>query len=150
MRIRIVACVLVALFVALSLLASIYYRATRRGLETLESTCEAISDWARRQPLPVGSHIRCNVPASIPVPAGSEVNLVVEPSGDVEVLLKTHVGWKRNYEGVLYSTRLLRPAEIESDSSGPDQLNIRGIDANPPMIRERITPTFFRVYFDLG
>ena len=70
--------------------------------------------------------------------------------GDVVVLLKTKIGWKGNYEGVLYSTSPLGAGQIGTDNYGHNEVHVPGIDANPPVIRSRVNPKFFRVYFDLG
>jgi hypothetical protein len=136
------------LAVAAIVVACIY--TARHRLANLELTCEQISRWAREQPLPAGAHRRCQLPASLSVPRGSEVNLVKTAHGEIVVLLKTEIGWKGNDEGVLYSTRPLGDGDIRVDYYGREEVNVPGIEASPPVIRKRVNSRFFCVYFDLG
>jgi hypothetical protein len=64
--------------------------------------------------------------------------------------VKTSIGWKRNYEGVLYSTRPLGPDDVSADSYGRDAVTALGPEVNPPIIRSWISRKFLRVFFDLG
>ncbi len=68
----------------------------------------------------------------------------------VIVLLKTEVREKGNYEGVLYSTRPLEGGEIDTDYSGRQEIAIPEFDGSRPVIKSRVNPRFFRVFFDLG
>ncbi len=122
----------------------------RHHLRNLELACEKISHWAREQALEPGAHPRLQIPTSLSLPRGSEVNVVRSARGDIVVLLKTHIGWKGNYEGVLYSTSPIGEGEISIDGFGREEIAVPGIDVNAPVIKNCINPQFFRVYFDLG
>jgi hypothetical protein len=63
-------------------------------------------------------------------------------------LLKTEIGWKENYDGVLFSTRPLS-SEITTDYNGREEVNIPGLDPKP-VIKRAVSPQFFVVFFDLG
>lgn len=145
-RLRVALCTAVAC-AGLAFVAVRAYESHR--LRRLEETCERIAHWAGEQPLEAGAYPRIVLSSSFALPAGSEVNLVKTAGGDIVVLLKTFIGWKSNYEGVLYSTRALGPEEVSTDYYGRDVVDIPDIEADPPVVRERINAQFLRVYFDL-
>lgn len=139
----------VLLAIAVVAVAVIIYDYTaRHRLEDLEATCERISRWAREESVPVGVCVQCDVPASLSVPAGCEVNVLKTADGNIVVLLKTEIGWKGNYEGVLYFTNPPGPEAFSRDSYGREEIDVPGIAT--PVIRRRVNPRFFLVYFDLG
>jgi hypothetical protein len=78
------------------------------------------------------------------------VSFVKTTNGEIVVLLKTHVGWKGNYEGISYSTRPLSAKNIQKDYYGRQIVAIPGIDATSPVIERSVNPQCFLVYFDLN
>jgi len=150
MRYRVFALAVAGFLVVASFTALVLVFIGKQHLRNLETTCERIGRWAKEQPLAPGSYPQIGLPAAISPPPGSQVNVVKTSQGDIVVLLKTDIGWKENYDGVLFSTRPLSPADVSKDYYGREQVEIPGIDSSRPVIKERITPQFFRVYFDLG
>jgi hypothetical protein len=98
-----------------------------------------------------GAYVDYRLPASLAKRVGvRNASFVKTSSGDVFVLIKTHVGWKGNYEGVFYSTRPLSMNESQKNYYGRDVIGIPNIDSESPVIKRAITPQFFLVYCDLG
>jgi hypothetical protein len=138
------------LIIAVCLFALIGIYVRHHSLALTETICVQIAHWAKASSLAVGAYPQPSLPASITLPKGSLVNLVVTSGGDVVVLLKTNIGWKENYNGFLYSTRPLTSADMTTDCYGRQVITIDGIDNNHPVIKNRINAEFMEVYFDLG
>ena len=126
-----------------------YYILERRHLQELEAMCSQIAQWADRSLAP-GAYASVTPPPDIRLPTGSHVNVVKRASGDVLVLLKNDIGWKENYDGVLYSTLPLRSGDIVPGAYGREELVVPNLDDWQPLIRERVTRQFLRVDFDLN
>ncbi|RIK72670.1 MAG: hypothetical protein DCC68_26155 [Planctomycetota bacterium] len=68
----------------------------------------AICDWLKDQHLAPGVHEGIELPFPHAHCAdGGKVDVVISNDGEITILLKTHVGWKQNYQGYVYSTQSL-------------------------------------------
>ena len=67
------------------------------------------------------------------------------------VLLKTKIGWKENFEGVLCTDQPLLPSEIISSASGHAYISIGDVALFQELyLRRRHSQTCYEVYFDLN
>lgn len=137
--------------IAVAASIAIYLYVSRQYWKTLEQTCAQISQWAEAQQLAVGTHVDIKVPEPIVIPARGSVTVVKTEQGDVYVLLKTHIGYKQNFEGVLYSTRPITESDISLDSYGRPSIGTpESVALYYLVVEERINDHFLRVYLDLG
>ncbi len=98
-----------------------------------------------------GTHTAVDLPPSLGhLSQDGKVNAVVTPNGRLIVLFKTHIGWKENYEGFVYSDAPLRANELGTDSYGRSIIQIVGLDKDYPVIQKQLRTHWFEVYFDLN
>ncbi|MEX2187453.1 MAG: hypothetical protein WD875_11685 [Pirellulales bacterium] len=110
---------------------------------------EGISQWVREQNLAPGvhEHIALPFPHAHRADNGT-IDVVVSPDGRITFLLKTHIGWKQNYEGYVYSTEPFGAGEFVRDYYGRTNINNR--EFGDPVVRRRVDERTYEVYFDLG
>ncbi len=106
----------------------------------------AICDWIEDQRLAPGVHEGIELPFPHAHRAdGGKVDVVISNGGEITILLKTHIGWKQNYKGYVYSTGSLgfwrnyygRPCVFFSEH-------------DHPIVARVIDDQTCEVFFDLG
>ena len=120
-------------------------------MEELERICAEIARWVREQDVGPGAV------ADLPLPArwaalsqDGRVQAARTDDDRVCILLKRHVGWKENFEGVMYCDGPLKPGEMVPPPQGPAYLSLPGLGIFEELyIRASHGPHLFEVYFDL-
>jgi hypothetical protein len=80
---------------------------------------------------------------------GGKIDALIATDGRITILLKTHVGWKHNYKGYVYSTRpLLGGVEFYLDYYGRTCVVFSQRDH--PVVAREIDDQTCEVFFDLG
>jgi hypothetical protein len=109
--------------------------------------------WALAQVLPAGSVEALKLPPEfVGVSADGLVHVAALDDGRRCALLKTKIGYKSNFEGMLVCTGALTPAELAS-ISGPSRtyVDLAGLGLFEELyVRRCIDERTFEVYFDLN
>lgn len=106
----------------------------------------AICDWVKAQHLTPGLHegIELPFPHAHRADTGT-IDVVVESNGRITFLLKTHIGWKQNYKGYVYSTQ---PLAFWNDYYGRSCVDFT--EHEQPVVSRVIDDRTCEVFFDLG
>jgi hypothetical protein len=109
----------------------------------------AIAEWVRQQNLAPGVHDDIELPFPHAFRAvGGKIDVVVSPDGRITLLLKTHVGWKRNYEGYVYSTEPFEQGMFFLGYGERQAIDLQ--EFGDPFIERQIDDRTYEVFFDLG
>ena len=95
-----------------------------------------------------GIYSDLRLPAARGASIGREATLIVTPGGRAILLVKTSIGWKANYRGVVYSDAPLRPADFGTDGFGRRAVMVPGL-GTPALSRVR-SRQWVEVYDDVG
>jgi hypothetical protein len=108
-----------------------------------------IAAWLQTQQLAPGGHDGVKLPAEFRSSAANgTVDVFVSPNGRITFLLKTSIGWKHNYTGLIYSTAPFDAADIAEDYYGRDIIGIEFF--GEPAIERKVNDQIYEVFFDLG
>jgi hypothetical protein len=116
------------------------------------SECQAILKWAMALGLLKNGAYVVDLPACFAHKTDQgNVDVLNTAEGRYFVLLKKHVGWKSNFEGVLCCSEPLRPEEIVNDPHGRSYVAISGWQPFEELyIRQNCDNRWLKVYFDLN
>lgn len=116
------------------------------------SECQVILKWAMAFGLPRDGARAVDLPAHFAhKTAQGKADILHTADGRYCVLLKNSVGWKGNFEGVLYCSEPFRPEEIVNDLHGRSYVAIPGWQPFEELyVRKHYDDRWLNVYFDLN
>lgn len=83
--------------------------------QAFERKCGQIISWVKANHSTPGNFLDLNLPPALnSLSADGQVHAVVLPDGRVVILLKTSIGWKQNFTGIVYTSAPLQPTEIRN------------------------------------
>ncbi len=100
--------------VALAALALAWLAACASREQVSTAGVQRVLAWAAAQPVPRGGVREATLPSSLGVRAVAPAAIAHHKDGRYCVLVKTKVGWKDNFEGVLACTGAITRGEIQS------------------------------------
>ncbi len=118
--------------------------------------CERVITWVRSSHSAPGTHSDLALPSQFQgFSADGKVDAVVLADGRVVLLLKTWVGWKDNWSGIIYSSSPLKPSEISKDYYGRPRIWISDTPQGPSILEDhfieaKVNDRLYFVAFDLG
>jgi hypothetical protein len=120
-----------------------------------DSEMHGVLDWAMNQNVKAGTTVSVALPPGIVgIPVAKPVTISALADGRYCVLLKTQIGWKDNFEGVLSCSGPVRSAEVATPPANENRSAYVSLPANPPLdelyIRDRRDERTYDVYFDLN
>src|SRR5215470_7591447 len=114
--------------------------------------CESIRAWATGQQIPKGTSTRSQLPSTLAhLTEDGSVEIAHTNDERFFILLKKKIGWKGNFEGVLYVDQGLKQSERIEPQSGGSYISLPGFGIFEELyIRKQNSDQLFDVYFDLN
>ncbi|MRG94642.1 hypothetical protein [Polyangium spumosum] len=119
----------------------------------MEEALKRVVEWISRQDLEQGRVHEIGLPDSlVGLSHNGKIYAAHLPDGRRCLLLKKHVGWKGNFEGLFFCTRpLLREEFMSRDNGERPFICIQGYGLFEELyIRSSRDQSVFEVYFDLN
>ena len=119
----------------------------------IDRDCERAAAWVRSNHPAPGSYPSLPMPAEfrwLSIHGG--VDATVLKDGTVVLLLKTLIGWKDNWEGIIYSSSPLKPSETAGQADGWIQIRDTPEDSYlvEAIIETKVNDRLYFVKFDLN
>lgn len=111
--------------------------------------------WASAQDVPAGESRRLQLPPELESQSVDHRATVARPDARrICVLVKTVIGWKENFEGVLHCNAPLQPGEYVDPPAEPGGSSYISLDGDADLqelyVRKKLDAQSYEVYFDLN